>query len=40
VLEPGQVTVLTGRNGAGKSTALQAIAGLTVPSSGRVTVPV
>ncbi|SPM36983.1 ABC-type transport system involved in cytochrome bd biosynthesis, ATPase and permease components [Mycobacterium rhizamassiliense] len=38
VLEPGRVTVLTGRNGAGKSTALQAIAGLTVPSSGRVTV--
>jgi ATP-binding cassette subfamily C protein CydD len=32
------VTVLTGRNGAGKSTTLQAIAGLTVPSSGRVTV--
>jgi ATP-binding cassette subfamily C protein CydD len=32
------VTVLTGRNGAGKSTALQAIAGITVPSSGRVTV--
>ncbi|OOK66419.1 ABC transporter family protein [Mycobacterium kansasii] len=38
VLEPGRVTVLTGRNGAGKSTALQVIAGLTVPSSGRVTV--
>jgi ATP-binding cassette subfamily C protein CydD len=38
VLEPGQVTVLTGRNGAGKSTALQAIAGLTVPSAGRITV--
>ncbi len=38
VLEPGRVTVLTGRNGAGKSTALQAIAGLTVPSSGRVSV--
>ncbi len=38
VIEPGSVTVLTGRNGAGKSTALQAIAGLTVPSSGRVTV--
>ena len=38
VLEPGQVTVLTGRNGAGKTTALQAIAGLTVPSSGRITV--
>ncbi|OCB54510.1 thiol reductant ABC exporter subunit CydD [Mycobacterium malmoense] len=38
VVEPGSVTVLTGRNGAGKSTALQAITGLTVPSSGRVTV--
>jgi ATP-binding cassette subfamily C protein CydD len=38
VIEPGQVTVLTGRNGAGKSTTLQAIAGLTIPSSGRVTV--
>jgi ATP-binding cassette, subfamily C, bacterial CydD len=38
VIEPGQVTVLTGRNGAGKSTTLQAIAGLTSPSSGRVTV--
>jgi ATP-binding cassette subfamily C protein CydD len=38
VLEPGRVTVLTGRNGAGKSTTLQAIAGLTAPSSGRVTV--
>lgn len=38
VIEPGRVTVLTGRNGAGKSTALQAIAGVTVPSSGRVTV--
>jgi ATP-binding cassette subfamily C protein CydD len=38
VVEPGQVTVLTGRNGAGKSTTLQAIAGLTIPSSGRVAV--
>lgn len=38
VIEPGTVTVLTGRNGAGKSTALQAIAGITAPSSGRVTV--
>jgi ATP-binding cassette subfamily C protein CydD len=38
VIEPGQVTVLTGRNGAGKSTTLHAIAGLTIPSSGRVTV--
>jgi ATP-binding cassette, subfamily C, bacterial CydD len=38
VIEPGRVTVLTGPNGAGKSTTLQAIAGLTVPSSGRITV--
>ncbi|MGD1174335.1 thiol reductant ABC exporter subunit CydD [Mycobacterium seoulense] len=38
VVEPGSVTVLTGRNGAGKTTTLQAIAGVTVPSSGRVTV--
>ena len=38
MIEPGRVTVLTGRNGAGKSTTLQVIAGLTVPSSGRVTV--
>jgi ATP-binding cassette subfamily C protein CydD len=35
-LEPGRVTVLTGPNGCGKSTALQAILGLT--TSGRVTV--
>ncbi|ORW53188.1 ABC transporter ATP-binding protein [Mycobacterium parmense] len=38
VISPGAVTVLTGRNGAGKSTTLQAIAGITSPSSGRVTV--
>ncbi|WP_421846117.1 thiol reductant ABC exporter subunit CydD [Mycobacterium sp.] len=38
IIEPGQVTVFTGRNGAGKSTTLQAIAGITAPSSGRVTV--
>ena len=37
VIEPGSVTVLTGRNGAGKSTTLQAVAGVTAPSSGRVT---
>lgn len=36
--EPGQVTVLTGANGAGKSTSLQIIAGLVAPSSGHVTV--
>ncbi|WP_231985269.1 thiol reductant ABC exporter subunit CydD [Mycobacterium sp. E796] len=38
VLEPGRVTVLTGHNGAGKSTTLQVIAGLTAPSFGRITV--
>jgi ATP-binding cassette subfamily C protein CydD len=38
VFEPGRVTVLTGRNGAGKSTTLEAIAGVSVPSAGRVTV--
>ncbi|OBG77560.1 thiol reductant ABC exporter subunit CydD [Mycobacterium sp. E3305] len=38
LIEPGAVTVLTGRNGAGKSTALQAITGITAPTSGRVTV--
>lgn len=38
VIEPGRVTVLTGPNGAGKSTVLQCIAGLTAPTSGRVTV--
>ena len=38
LIEPGWVTVLHGPNGAGKSTTLQAIAGVTVPSSGRVTV--
>lgn len=37
-IEPGRVTVLTGRNGAGKSTTLQAIAGLTAPSAGRILV--
>lgn len=38
VLEPGRVTVLTGPNGSGKSTALHVLAGLTTPTSGRVTV--
>ncbi|MGB6208868.1 ATP-binding cassette domain-containing protein, partial [Mycobacterium sp.] len=33
-----QVTVFTGANGAGKSTTLQVIAGITTASSGRVTV--
>ncbi|MFC3964348.1 thiol reductant ABC exporter subunit CydD [Nocardia jiangsuensis] len=38
VLRPGAVTVLTGPNGCGKSTALQVILGLAAPGSGRVTV--
>jgi ATP-binding cassette, subfamily C, bacterial CydD len=38
VLRPGTVTVLTGANGAGKSTTLQVIAGLTRPTAGRVSV--
>lgn len=38
VIEPDEVTVLTGANGAGKSTALQAIIGLTVATTGRITV--
>jgi ATP-binding cassette subfamily C protein CydD len=38
VIEPGQVTVLTGANGAGKSTTLQVIAGITTATTGRVTV--
>ncbi len=33
----GQVTVLLGRNGAGKSTTLRSIMGLTPPSSGAIT---
>jgi len=38
VLQPGRVTVLTGANGAGKSTTLQVIAGITAASNGGVTV--
>jgi ATP-binding cassette subfamily C protein CydD len=38
VIQPGRVTVLTGANGAGKSTTLQVIAGITAASSGGVTV--
>jgi ATP-binding cassette, subfamily C, bacterial CydD len=38
VVQPGQLTVLTGANGAGKSTALQAIAGITTATFGRITV--
>lgn len=37
-IAPGRVTVLIGDNGAGKSTALQAIAALVAPTEGRVTV--
>jgi ATP-binding cassette, subfamily C, bacterial CydD len=37
-IHPGQVTVLTGANGAGKSTTLQVIAGITAPTNGVVTV--
>jgi ATP-binding cassette subfamily C protein CydD len=37
-VEPGTVTVLTGGNGAGKSTALHTVLGLVVPTSGRVLV--
>jgi len=36
VCRPGTITVLTGANGAGKSTTLLAILGLAEPSSGRV----
>lgn len=38
VLRPGAVTVLSGPNGCGKSTALQAILGLAAPDAGRVTI--
>lgn len=38
VVQPGQLTVLTGANGAGKSTALQVIAGITTATCGRITV--
>ncbi|AYF73336.1 thiol reductant ABC exporter subunit CydD [Nocardia yunnanensis] len=37
-IRPGEVTVLTGPNGCGKSTALQAILGLLTPDSGTVLV--
>lgn len=36
LLSPGRVTVLTGANGAGKSTTLQVLLGLTPPDAGRV----
>jgi ATP-binding cassette, subfamily C, bacterial CydD len=38
VVAPGAVTVLTGPNGVGKSTALQVILGLTQPTSGHVAI--
>jgi ATP-binding cassette, subfamily C, bacterial CydD len=38
VVQPGRITVLTGVNGAGKSTTLEVIAGITEPTSGRVSV--
>jgi len=38
VIQPGQVTVLTGANGAGKSTTLQIIAGIAAATSGSATV--
>lgn len=38
VIQPSQVTVLTGANGAGKSTTLQVIAGITTATNGAVTV--
>ncbi|WP_414689015.1 thiol reductant ABC exporter subunit CydD [Mycobacterium sp.] len=38
VILPGQITVLTGANGAGKSTTLQVIAGITPATNGAVTV--
>jgi ATP-binding cassette, subfamily C, bacterial CydD len=37
-IEPGQVTVLTGANGAGKSTTLEVIAGITAATTGGVAV--
>ncbi len=38
VIQPGRVTVLTGANGAGKSTTLQVIAGISAATNGGVTV--
>ncbi|WP_433592682.1 ABC transporter ATP-binding protein/permease [Nocardia sp. CA-145437] len=37
-IRPGEVTVLTGPNGCGKSTALQAVLGLITPDAGTVTI--
>ena len=36
VLEPGQVTVLTGRSGSGKTTLMNMMAGMLTPDSGKV----
>ncbi len=38
VVRPGQITVLTGANGTGKSTTLEVLARIAEPTSGRVTV--
>jgi ATP-binding cassette subfamily C protein CydD len=38
VLRPGRVLTLTGRNGAGKTTAVEVLLGLVPPDAGRVTV--
>ena len=35
-VQPGRATVLLGRNGAGKSTTLRTVIGLTPPASGRI----
>lgn len=37
-VRPGETLIVRGRNGAGKSTLLRVLAGVTVPSSGRVSV--
>ena len=34
MIQPGQVTVLTGANGSGKSTTLEVIAGITAATKG------
>ena len=36
VLEPGKVTVLTGRSGSGKTTLMNMMAGLLTPDTGEV----
>src|SRR6202007_793413 len=37
IVAEGEITTLLGRNGAGKSTTLRSLVGLTPPRSGRVT---